>query len=358
MNNGAYIIVGGQWGDEGKGVVSAYLSARENAYLICRAGTGSNAEHGIFLKDEKTYLKTNQLALGWIFNPSVEIRVGSGVAVDPVKLMHEIKRYNLYNRVKIDYRCPIITKEHIEAEENSKGMASIGSTFSGTGYCRADFILRKAKQARDIDILKDYITDCSSEINSKAKSRVVVIESSQGTFLSLALSDDYPNTTSDNITSMAAADDVLLNWKNIKEVVLVVKTMPTREGAGDMGSRELSVSEIISNGIAEPSSIGGKTRRKAEGINFDMLNYAVEVNGATQIALTFCDHYDSQMKNIKDVNKITPKVMKLIDKIETSVGLPVTILNTGKAYNCIIDRTGGNIDWGLVESTLDTYGNV
>jgi len=352
MHRGAYIIVGAQWGDEAKGMVSAYLSIRENAKIVCRAGTGPNAEHGVFLKDEKTYIKTNQLPLGWIFNPDIQIRIGSGVAVDPVKLMYEINKYKLHNRVKIDYRCPIITSEHIKAEKNSKGMASIGSTFSGTGYCRADFILRKAKQARDIEALKDYITDCSTEINNEARTEIVIIESSQGTFLSLALSEDYPNTTSDNVTAMAAADDVLLNWKNLKEVILVVKALPTREGSGDIGARELSSEEIISKGLVEPSSIGGKTRRKAEGINFDMLKYAVEVNGATQIALTFCDHYDPQIKNAKAISKITPRIWELIYEIETSTGVPVTILNTGKPYNCIIDRTENSVDWESIDNNI------
>lgn len=352
MNNkGAYIVVGGQWGDCGKGLISAYLGAREDAKLVCRAGTGANAEHGIFLEDEKTYLKVNQLPLGWMFNPNTQIRIGSGVAVDPVKLLTEIDKYHLAERVKIDYRCPIITREHIKAEEESKGMASIGSTFSGTGYCRADFVLRKAQQARDIPMLKNYILDVGSEINVISDNHISIVECSQGFGLSLAISDDYPNVTSDNVTSMAAADDVLLNWKKLKEVVMVVKALPTREGAGKMGNvRELTLNEIESKGFVEPSSIGGVTRRKAEGIDFDMLKYATEVNGATQIALTFLDHYDEEMKNAKSYGEITDKAWKLIEKIEATTHIPVSILNTGKAYNNIIDLSSGvlQLDWNTV----------
>lgn len=356
MSKGAWFIIGGQWGDCGKGVISAYINTRENAKAVYRAGTGPNAEHGIFLHDEKTYLKTNQLPLGWMFNPDVQIRVGSGVAVDPVKLFAEMKKYGLEDRVKVDYRCPIVTEEHIKSEENSKAMSAIGSTFSGTGYCRADFVLRKAKQARDIPELANYITDVSKEINDNAKNNVVVIESSQGTFLSLSLSDDYPNVTSDNVTAMAAADDVLLNWKNIAEVVLVVKALPTREGAGKMGNvKEMNLSEIEEKGFVEPSSIGGVTRRKAESIDFDMLRYAVEVNGATQIALTFLDHFDTEMKNVKSVGDVTSKTWDLIEKIESMTGIPVIILNTGKSYDCIIDRTGASINWESVDNRISKY---
>lgn len=55
---GAHIIVDAFWGDSGKGLISAYLAYKTSANLIARAGTGTNAEHGIFLKDEKTYIKT------------------------------------------------------------------------------------------------------------------------------------------------------------------------------------------------------------------------------------------------------------------------------------------------------------
>lgn len=358
MKNGAYIIVGAQWGDEGKGLISSYLSMRDNAKIVARAGTGSNAEHGIFLKDEATYLKTNQLPLGWMFNQDCQIRIGSGVAVDPKKFLYEIEKYNLQDRVKLDYRCPIITREHIIAEETSKSMNAIGSTMSGTGYCRADFVLRKAKQARDIEELQDYLTDIAEDINSACESNVVIVESSQGTYLSLAVSPDYPNVTSDNVTSMAACDDVLLNWKNISDVILVVKALPTREGAGDMGEvEEITSQELKDRGLVEPSSIGGTTRRKASSIDWDMLRYAVQINGATQIALTFLDHYDPNMKNAKSISEVSTKGWDLIAQIIKETGVPVTILNTGKAYDCIVDLSQDtrNLDWITTDIYLNNF---
>ena len=351
---GATIIVGAQWGDEGKGLISAYLGMRDDPKYVARAGTGPNAEHGIFLRDEKTYLKTNQLPLGYMFNPKIEVRVGSGVAVDPVKLLAEIEKYKLQGRVKIDYRCPIVTQEHIDGESNSAHNQAIGSTMSGTGLCRRDFVQRIAKQARDFPEIEEYLTDTAMDINSAAKKSGVIIESSQGTFLSLAVSPDYPNVTSDNVTTMAAGDDVLLNWKYIREVVLVVKALPTREGAGGMGSvDEMTQEEMMAKGFSEPSSIGGTTRRKSHGIDWDMLQYAVEINGATQIALTFLDHYDSEMTNVIDKDKITSKTWDLIAQIVRKTQVPVTILNTGKAYDRIIDLFAENsIPWNGINASL------
>lgn len=336
---GATIVVGAQWGDEGKGLISAYLNARDNSKIVCRSGTGPNAEHGIFLEDRKTYMKVNQLPLGFMFNPRTQIRIGSGVAVNPEWLFTEAKRYGVLERVKVDYRCPIISAEHMEAEKKSRNMAAIGSTFSGTGYCRSAFVMRTAQQAKDIPALKEYLTDTGLEVNEAARKGTVVIESSQGTLLSLAVSPDYPNVTSDNVTAMAAADDVLLNWKNLSEVVMAVKAMPSREGAGSMGVAEMPLEEIKEKNLVEFSSIGGAVRRKAVGIDWELLRYAAEVNGATQVALTFCEHYDPEMTDVVERDKITDKLWQLIRKVEEATNAPVTMLNTGKPYKSIIDLT-------------------
>lgn len=354
----AFVIIGGQWGDEGKGLISAYITEREHAEYIARGGTGPNAEHGIFLEDEKTYLRCNQLPLGWIFNPDVKILIGSGVAVNPDLLLDEINKYKLQGRVSVDYRSPIITPEHIDRERTSKGMQAIGSTMSGTGECRKDFVARKAKQAKDIPALSEMLCDIGDLINEGSRAGTVVAEGSQGTFLSLAYSPDYPNVTSDNVTTMAVADDVLLSWKNITNVMLVVKTMPTREGnkysENDMGSgRELSEEEMRKKGILEVSSIEGKIRRKSE-FDFDMLKKAVAINGATQIAITFMEHMFPEVKNVKSWGGISQEARNFIEKVEKETGIPVTILNTGKAYNNIIDISfhPKRVDWEQIGNNI------
>lgn len=353
---GARIVVGGQWGDEAKGLISAYLTARDGASLICKAGVGPNAEHGIFLTENGPYIKINQLPLGWMFDASSQIRIGSGVAVNPELLLAEMDKYDLWGRVKVDYRCPIITRAHIEAERESKGMGAIGSTLSGSGFCRADHALRIAKHASDIHELRELITDVAVEVNRVAGEEVVVIESSQGTFLSLSVSSEYPNVTSDNVTAMAAADDVLLNWRKLSEVILAVKTMPTREGSGSLWSDELSEEEIVKRGLIERSSIKGVIRRKGEGINYEMLSYAAEINGATQIALTFCEHYDPRVANVTEKSGLTDRVWQLIERVEKETRVPVTILNTGKPFYSIVDLTGRGVDWGEIRERVGRLG--
>lgn len=349
----AHIVVGAFFGDEGKGLVSAFLASKYNVDMVARAGTGSNAEHGIFLKDEKTYLKTNQLPLGFMFSSKPKIAIGSGVAVNPILLKQEMAKYHLNNRVFIDYRCPITTPEHIEREKQNSKMKGIGSTMSGTGATRADFVNRIATQAKDIPELKSLLCDIGNDINEYARNGTVIIESSQGTFLSLAVSKDYPNVTSDNVLSTSAMDDVLLNPRLLGDVYLVVKAIPTREGSGDMFADEYTEDELNNTELAEISSIEGKIRRKAKEMNWEALKYSAKINGANKIALTFLDHFDAECTNIKLYNKVTTKCRLLIGEIEDKLAIPVVLLNTGKAYDCLIDLQPNNsVDWSSIHNNV------
>lgn len=353
---GAHIIADAFWGDSGKGLISAYLAYKTSADLIARAGTGTNAEHGIFLKDEKTYLKTHQLPLGFIFSKNPNIVIGSGVMVNPGLLYGEMYYYGLASNVHVDYRCGTILQSHIDAEVQNSRMQSIGSTMSGTGAARSDFIKRIAYQAKDT-ISKQFLTDVGKLVNQKAREGTVIVESSQGTFLSLAVGD-YPNVTSDNVLSTSAMDDVLLNPRLVEDIWLIVKALPTREGNGSMGNvEELSGHDIISGGFSEASSIAGNIRRKSAGIDFEMLKYACDINGANKIALTFIDHYDNDMVNVKSVDAITSKTSDLINRIETTTGVPVCLLNTGKAYNNIIDLYG-EVDWDDIDNNVNKYAGI
>lgn len=248
--------------------------------------------------------------------------------------MEEIGRYGLEGRAKIDYRCAIIEPRFIEMEQNNTHlMGIVGSTASGTGQTRAAFVLRSARQAKDLPELASYVTDVAKELNEACqKGQEVIIESSQGTYLSLALSPDYPFVTSDNVTSSASIDDVGLNWQYLKRVVMVVKSVPSRVGSGPMPG-EISESEIHDRGIEEYGVNTGRLRRKGE-LNFEMLEYAAMLNGPTEIALTFTDHFDPE---IKGSTKLTPKVKELIKKIEDACGAPVTLVETGKLYSNLIE---------------------
>ena len=338
----ANIVVGGFWGDEGKGVVSAWQTYQSHALGIFRGCGGSNPEHGIFVGE--TYLKVNQLPLGFLFQ-ECPIGIGPGTAVDVQKFLYEVQRFRLSpEKVRVDYRCPIITPQNIAEEEASTKMNTIGSTKSGTGIAMAHAALRIAPIAQEVEALKPYLDDVPQLANSLARQGAISIESTQGTFLS-RYHGEYPNVTSVDVSAPSAVAGVGLNWRLVEDVLVCVKALPTREGAGSMGNveeftlqemRELDIVEYSS--IVDPRTGKNEVRRKAKGIDYSLLNRIVMLNGANKIALTFAEHYDPQVKDVTTWSALTPKVKNLIDELEKKTGVEVTLVNTGKSFTSMVSK--------------------
>lgn len=331
---GATVIVDAFWGDSGKGKVSAWLARSLGATLAVRAGIGTNAGASVILPDDSV-IKQRQLPTAWM-NGFARVAVGSGVLVNPEVFLAEVAEFGLEGRAFVDGRCPVILPEHIAAEQADTNLAeTVGSTKTGNGHARADFVLRRGPQAKDIPALAPYVTDVALEANQRAASEEIIIQGSQGTYLSLALSPDYPFTTSDNCTVAAAIDDVGLNWRLVKDAIMIVKVMPTRVGQGPL-PYEMTEDEIIARGIAERGVVTGRVRRKASQIDWDLLAYSAMLNGPTQIVLTFCDHLDPAMKTVTHRDGITQPVKDVIAHVERITGAPVTLVDTGKYRDDLI----------------------
>ncbi|MFC7622514.1 adenylosuccinate synthetase [Microlunatus sp. GCM10028923] len=332
----ATIIVDALWGDSGKGKLCAQLAIKHDAELAVRAGVGTNAGASV-TTDDGRLIKARQLPTGWL-NPRTKVAVGSGVLVDPQVFADELGRFGLTDRVMVDRRCAVITPEHIAAELADAHLAeTVGSTCTGNGAARADFVLRRAGQAGDHPKLRSYSGDVAVEVNRVAAGDgLVIIEGSQGTLLSLALTDDYPCATSDNCTSVAAMDDVGLNWRLVTDVIMVVKALPSRVGSGPL-PYEISAAEADRRGIAERGVVTGRPRRKADRLDPDLLAYAAMLNGPTAIALTFIDHVDPEMRGVRDRDRITAPVRDLIERVEQATGAPVTSLDTGPRLGDLIE---------------------
>ncbi|MDY7102146.1 MAG: adenylosuccinate synthetase [Actinomycetota bacterium] len=332
---GAIVIVDALWGDSGKGKTCAHLARRLEVPLAVRAGVGTNAGASVHLDDGRE-VRARQLPTGWL-HPGTTVAVGSGVLVDPVVFADEVAGYGLEGRAVVDRRCAVIEPHHIAAEADDSHLVSVvGSTVTGNGHARASFALRRARQARDVPELEPYVGDVVELANRVARTSTVLVEGSQGTQLSLALSDDYPCTTSDNCTTAAALDDVGLNWQLLSEVVLVVKALPTRVGTGPL-PYEMSHAEAEARGIAEYGVVTGRPRRKASAIDWDLLDFACTVNGPTQIALTFCDHVDPNVTGARHRDELTAPVRTLIAEVERRTGVPVTLVDTGKLLTHMVD---------------------
>ena len=335
----AIIVVDAFWGDSGKGKVAAFLAQKHQAAYSVRAGIGTNAGHSILFADGSE-IRTRQLPCGFL-HPDTQLRVGSGVAVDPEQFFAELDQldpsYGLRERTRVDYRCPLILPEYRQREAADVFLQEHGTTASGSGVARAEFALRKARQARDEHSLADYTADVARELNESClRGETVVVEGSQGTHLSLALSDDYPDCTSDNCTTAAFADDVGLNWRHIEEVCLVVKALPSRVGTGPL-PLQLTLAEEERRDIAEYGVTTGRRRRKASGISWPHLETAVLLNGPTQLALTFCDHLDPEVTGARQRSELTTPVRRLIDELETRFNIPVSLCDCGVHFENLVE---------------------
>lgn len=260
----ATIIVDAFWGDSGKGKVTAHLARRTDAGLAVRAGVGTNAGASFTLPDGRI-AKHRQIPTAWI-NPRTTLAVGPGVLVRPEILADEVDRYGVADRIVVDPRCGLITDADLGAEAEDCFLREIvGTSGSGVGPARSRYVNRKGARVGDLDQISARVADVALLANTRsAAGETVLVEGAQGTQLSLSLSFEHPCTTVKNCTSAAAIDDVGLSWRQVSDVVLVVKALPTRVGEGPL-PHEMPHEEAVARGIAEYGVNTGRPRARLTG---------------------------------------------------------------------------------------------
>ena len=264
------IVVGGQFGSEGKGKVAHYLAKTMNADVAVRVG-GSNSGHTVI--DEFGMPRIfRHLPTASILNDVICI-LATGSYINLKVLYDEIKSTNLTpDRLIIDPQTMIISEDDIKNERKCGLTENIGSTASGTGKA----VIRRVNRikttilAKDIDELKPYVKPAISFMRQILNNgKRIIIEGTQGYGLSLLHSTYYPYTTSRDTTAAGFLSETGLSPLDVDEVVLVIRTFPIRV-AGNSGplEREIDWDQItmISNSIApiiEYTSVTKKIRRVA-----------------------------------------------------------------------------------------------
>lgn len=328
------VTVGGFYGDEGKGKIIAYLAINDKYNVAARGGVGPNAGH-TFVQNNNEY-KVRMLPSA-VLNKDTRLLIGSGVLVEPNTLLREINAFDAVDRTFIDFQCGIIEQHHLEKDKEDNHLKdTIGTTGTGTGPANADRALRKIKLAKDIPEVALFLEDVSNSINYSIDNKEnVLIEGTQGTFLSL-YHGIYPFVTSKDVTASAICSDVGVGPKKIDEVLIVFKSYVTRVGEGPL-TNEISSEEAKEKNWLEYGSVTGRQRRAAP-FNFTLAKKSIQINSATQIALTKLDTVFPQCKGIKDYSKLTKEAVQFVESIESETGLPVTIIGTGAEINDTIDR--------------------
>jgi len=351
------VILGLQWGDEGKGKIVDYLADKYD--IIARFQGGPNAGHTLVIDGQKHVLHT--IPSG-IFRSGKINYIGNGVVIDPITLVKEIEGLTaigipVQERLIISKRANLILPTHKildAASEASKGTSKIGSTLKGIGptymdktgrnglrigdILEEDFIVKyELLKAKHLQLLQIYNHDYELQemedawfeaidklkelkqvesvyfINeSLKKGKKILAEGAQGSMLDIDFGT-YPFVTSSNTISAAVCTGLGISPKHIGEVIGITKAYCTRVGGGPFPSElEDETGEKLRKEGGEFGATTGRPRR-CGWIDLPALNYACIINGVTKLIITkadilnafdefgVCTHYKYDGKETKDL---------------------------------------------------------
>jgi adenylosuccinate synthase len=335
----AVVVIGAQWGDEGKGKVVDYLAASFD--YVARYAGGHNAGHTVIFNNHRYVL---QLIPSGILRPEKKAVIGAGTVVDPAALVVELENLkksgiDVRGRLFLSDRAHLIFPYHREmdrAAESARGAAAIGTTSRGIGPAYEDKMARRGirvcdlldpdrfgeKLARVIQekdaisrasyghpletagLLEQYlelaahirglVADTATLLNRALdKGESVLFEGAQGTMLDID-HGTYPFVTSSNATSGGVATGLGVAPTRLTGVVGVTKAYTTRVGAGPFPTEmpDLDAAEVRERG-KEFGAVTGRPRR-CGWLDLEVLRFAKMLNGIDSLVVTKLDVFDAQ----------------------------------------------------------------
>jgi adenylosuccinate synthase len=324
------VVVGGFFGDEGKGKIVSYLALKDEVDACVRTGS-VNAGHTVIWNGVKYGLRMVPSAFVYK-NCRLYIAPGANVNVDI--FLKEVEETKVKGRIWVDKHSSIIEAKHIELDRATGGR--IGTTGQGVGPAIMDRVGRVAKLAEEVEELKEYLTDVPLELNRILdENGKVILEGTQGTFLSL-IHGTYPYVTSRDTTASAICSEAGIGPKKVDEILLVFKAFVTRVGKGPLEG-EIDREEAIKRGWLEKATVTGRERRAAP-FNFNLASRAVMLNTPTQLAITKLDVLYPECTGVKSFGELSLEARKFIREIEEKLKVPVTLIGTGPNVEDVIDR--------------------
>jgi adenylosuccinate synthase len=333
------VIVGAQWGDEGKGKIVDVLTLK--ADLVARYQGGNNAGHTVVIDNEKYVL---HLIPSGILHKGTKCAIGNGVVIDPLALLGEIdelrsRNIDIDNNLCISQNAHIIMPYHGAIEREQEKSKKIGTTGRGIGPSYTDKIARNGIRVIDLlrpDLFREklranlsvfnyllvnlykaaplsedkifdeymgyakqlgkFVTDVSLLINREIEAgKNILLEGAQGTLLDID-HGTYPYVTSSNTIAGGACTGAGIGPTKIDRILGIVKAYTTRVGEGPFPT-ELNdeLGESIRQRGAEFGATTGRPRR-CGWLDILGLRYSVSINGLTGIGLTKMDILDSLEK--------------------------------------------------------------
>lgn len=325
------IIVGGQYGSEGKGKVAHYFAWKKNAKVAVRVG-GTNSGHTVVDNSSKHRI-FRMLPTASIIN-TIECVLPAGSYIDLDILLDEIDSVGLdHERLIIDPNAVVIANRYKEQESKSN-LGEIGSTLSGTGAAVAARVKRTGDilLAKHEPLLEKYIVNTKKYLREQLQNgNHIIVEGTQGYGLSVLHSEFYPHATSRDTTAAGFLSEVGLSPFDVEDIVLVIRAFPIRvSGKSGPLTNEIDwdtlTRESKSNDpIIEYTSATKRIRRVAR-FDSDIVKDAIIANNPNTIVLNHLDYVDSECYE-KDT--LTEKVSDFIDSIEKLIDKKINLVGTG-----------------------------
>ena len=345
------VIVGGQYGSEGKGHVMARMAHEYD--VLCRVG-GPNAGHSVICPITGKKISFYHIPSGAIHSNAL-LLIGPGAVINPEVLFKELKEaqslgHNLYERLLIDPKAVVINENHIAEEAGF--VKAIGSTGQGVGTATIDKLRRAGTdiQARNCPKLFEYIADTREKLEGYlSRGSRVMMEGTQGTGLSLH-HGHFPYVTTRDTAASGTLGEMGIPPSRVDRVFMVCRTNPIRVQSppggtsGPMG-RETDWETVSTRaGIpadelrAKEMTTTTKRQRRVAEFDYAQLRRASLLNGPTDIALTFVDYISIKNRNVSRFDALTEETHRFIENIELVSGAPVSMISTGFTINSVIDR--------------------
>jgi adenylosuccinate synthase len=341
------VIVGGQYGSEGKGHIASYLS-REYAVLV-RVG-GPNAGHKVFVSPGP-YIH-HQLPSGTLRNPAAKLIIAPGAVINPELLMKEVRDCKVDDqRLSIDPQTMIITEKDCKSEAGLQ--KRISSTGQGVGNATARRILDRGNRitlAKDVRALSPFIRD-TWELLEQTYNRGgrVLVEGTQGTGLSI-FHGAYPYVTSRDTTVSGCLSEAGISPTRVGKTIMVCRTYPIRVqnprgGTSGPLRQELSWEEIAKRAEVPVKEIRTNERtsttnreRRVGSFDWVLLRKNSALNAPTDIAITFTDYLNPANADARRYEQLSPDTIRFIEEVEQVAAAPVSLISTRFDFRSIIDR--------------------
>lgn len=338
------VVVGGQFGSEGKGKVALAIARGTRASIVVRVG-GTNSGHTA-IDNEGRVWALRQLPVS-VLAPTTVAVLPPGAIIDPEILRHEIAALKLpRERIIISPWAAVISKRDKDVERTEGLMTQIGSTGSGTGAALVRRLQRKDRKilAKDCKALREYLADTGSLMREALnRNRRIVVEGSQGFGLSVLHGGYYPKATSRDTTASTFVGESGLSPRDVDDIALVLRCHPIRV-AGNSGplTGETTWAKIAKRAglpthYCELTTATKKVRRVGT-FDPELVKRAIDANNPTRIVLNHFDYVDAGVRD----RVYSARSQKFLTTVERSIGRIVDWIGIDPAT--LVDRSEiGNV---------------